>query len=390
MKKYLDILLFTALFFFVFSFFSKGTQEVNKSGIYFSTVKTEYTVPAGVIVSIENYGSGVLDFESCEALELRKNGESIMLPEDSCQRVTLSEKASKTLDFSAYYELFEDPGNYTFTLSVEGKQLISQFEVKYRGFFGKLFVGLFYAPIYNLMVFFIDLFGNSLGMAIIAITLCIRILLLFPQHKMLVSQRKMQAIQPKIKEIQEKHKGNQQLIGMELMKLYKEEWANPMGSCGFLFIQFPILLVMYNVISHITSLKNEFYLYSAFQDFHISQINFNFFGLDLLSSKWIIGIVFGVSIGILQFLQVKLSMMHHHKKHEKKWEIVLEKKQWDSAYSALGIDPEMMNKMMLYFIPGMVAIFTYSLPFGIWLYWGIGTIFAIWQQLFVNKIIKSK
>jgi YidC/Oxa1 family membrane protein insertase len=73
------------------------------------------------------------------------------------------------------------------------------------------------------MAYLIGFFSNSLGLAIVAITILIRILLLFPQHKMLVSQRKMQAIQPKIKKLQEKHKGNQQAIGAELMKLYKQE-----------------------------------------------------------------------------------------------------------------------------------------------------------------------
>lgn len=68
------------------------------------------------------------------------------------------------------------------------------------------------------------------------------------------------------------------------MKLYKDEGVNPMGSCGFLIIQMPILLVMYNIIINITSLTNEFYLYSGLKDFHISQIDFNFFGLDLLAS----------------------------------------------------------------------------------------------------------
>jgi YidC/Oxa1 family membrane protein insertase len=71
----------------------------------------------------------------------------------------------------------------------------------------------------------------SLGWAIILVTIIIRVILLYPQHKMMVSQRKLQLIQPKIKEVQDKHKGNPQLLGMELMKLYKEENVNPMGSC---------------------------------------------------------------------------------------------------------------------------------------------------------------
>lgn len=76
---------------------------------------------------------------------------------------------------------------------------------------------------YNLMAFLIEFFSNSLGWAIVVLTIIIRILLLFPQHKMMVGQRKMQAIQPKIKKLQEKNKGNQQALGLELMKLYKEE-----------------------------------------------------------------------------------------------------------------------------------------------------------------------
>jgi membrane protein insertase Oxa1/YidC/SpoIIIJ len=128
-----------------------------------------------------------------------------------------------SIDFSEFYTLFTEPGNYVFLLKSEDKEYIQQIEVKYRGTIGKIFVGVFYAPIYNLMVYLIQFFGNSLGMAIIAITIVIRILLLFPQHKMMVSQRKMQAIQPKIKKLQEKHKGDQQTMGMELMKLYKTE-----------------------------------------------------------------------------------------------------------------------------------------------------------------------
>ena len=68
------------------------------------------------------------------------------------------------------------------------------------------------------------------------------------------------------------------------MKLYKTEGVNPMGSCGFLLIQMPILLVIYNIILNITSLKNEFYLYPSMKDFHIADIDFSFFGLDLLGA----------------------------------------------------------------------------------------------------------
>ncbi len=126
----------------------------------------------------------------------------------------------------------------------------------------------------------------------------------------MVSQRKMQAIQPKIKKLQETYKGNQQQMGMELMKLYKKEGVNPMGSCGFLLIQMPILLVIYNIIMNITSLKNAFYLYPSLSAFHVSQIDFSFFGLNLLSSGGIAGICLALFVAGIQYIQVRLSLAH--------------------------------------------------------------------------------
>jgi len=53
-------------------------------------------------------------------------------------------------------------------------------------------------------------------------------------------------------------------------------------------------------------------------------------------------------------------------------------------------DPEMMNKFMLYGMPGMVAVFTYTLFAWIGLYWGISTLFAILQQIVVNKLVHKQ
>jgi YidC/Oxa1 family membrane protein insertase len=74
----------------------------------------------------------------------------------------------------------------------------------------------------------VDSFSGSFGWAIIVITILLRAILLWPQHKMLVSQKKLQAIQPKIKKIQEEFKGQPQILGQKMMELYKTEKVNPM------------------------------------------------------------------------------------------------------------------------------------------------------------------
>jgi len=388
MKKYLDILLFTLLFFFIFSYFSDKDIETPLTGVVFSSSNDSYKVPAGVQLSITNNSPEVFTYNPCTNISLRRSWEIIAIPEKLCEDTILQSREMGSIDFSEFYTLFTEPGNYVFLLKSEDKEYIQQIEVKYRGTIGKIFVGVFYAPIYNLMVYLIQFFGNSLGMAIIAITIVIRILLLFPQHKMMVSQRKMQAIQPKIKKLQEKHKGDQQTMGMELMKLYKTEWVNPMGSCGLLLIQMPILLVIYRIIMDITSLRNEFYLYDFIPEFHTSQIDSAFLGMQLLDAWGVVGILLALSVAAIQFVQVKLSLMSKPKDETQKW-LVLEKKKWAADYNSMMPDPEMMNKFMLYGMPAMVGVFTYTLIAWVGLYWWISTLFAIFQQLFVNKIIKK-
>ena len=128
--------------------------------------------------------------------------------------------------------VFQTPGKYEFNLTVNGKTSYADTLGEVPGFLRSLFRNLFYAPIYNLFAFLIDTIpGYSFGLAIILVTITIRILLLVPQHHILANSKKMQAIQPKIKELQEKYKGDQAKIGMELMNLYKAEQVNPLGSC---------------------------------------------------------------------------------------------------------------------------------------------------------------
>lgn len=388
MKKYLDIFLFSLLFFLLFSYFSGNTKKEIPTGIQFISLENNYSVPAGVILEISNNTSKPLMLDLCKNISLRFNGGLIELPQVFCGSKEVLLWATQVIDFQPYYTLFDEPGEYVFEFQYEDQKFLESIEVSYRGTLWKVFIGIFYAPIYNFFAYLIQLFSNSLGWAIIAITIVIRIILLFPQHKMLVSQRKMLAIQPKVKALQEKYKGNQQQIGLELMKLYKQEGVNPLGSCGFLLIQMPFLLVIYSVIIHITSLKNEFYLYDFLPEFHISQINSEFFGLDLLVAGGISGLLLALWVAFIQYIQVRLSLAGREKTQDPTW-VVLEKKKGASDYNSFMPDPELMNKFMLYGMPIMVGIFTYTLISGVGLYWGISTLFAILQQLFVNNIIKK-
>lgn len=199
----------------------------------------------------------------------------------------------------------------------------------------------------------------------------------------------MQAIQPKIKELQEKHKGDQAKIGMELMALYKAEHVNPLCSCLPLLIQMPLLIVLYWVVLEITLLSNYYYLYSPLASFDISKIDTVFFGIHLLSIGGITGIILALAVGGAQWLQIKLSLPKEDDvaKLEK-----LEKKngKYTESEPSMMPDPSVMNKFMLWGMPIMIAGSTYFFPAGVGIYWLIGTLFMLIQQIVVNRMSEKK
>ena len=113
---------------------------------------------------------------------------------------------------------------------------------------GKLFEPIF-ALFANILAFFYGLIPNY-AVAITLLTLLIMGLLTPLTVKSAKSMVAMQRLQPEIKKLQAKYKGpeNRQLLNEEMMKLYKEEKINPLGGCLPMLLQFPFLIVLYQII----------------------------------------------------------------------------------------------------------------------------------------------
>lgn len=88
----------------------------------------------------------------------------------------------------------------------------------------------------------------SYGLAIVLLTLAVRILLLPLSIKQTKSMREMQVIQPEVKKIQARYKGDRQKMNEEMMALYKEHGVNPLGGCAPLLLQFPVLIALFYVV----------------------------------------------------------------------------------------------------------------------------------------------
>lgn len=377
------LLIFLSIYLIVGIFTSKDQNQVVDNTIKLTT-KTSYSVPADVVLNIQNNTSESISIDTCKDLVIKKDTKLIVSDKCGVSEIKPSEKID--VSFSNEYQKFYDIWEYFATLKVNDKEVLTRFEIEHKWFISKLFIFLFYAPIYNLMAFLLEITSYSLWLAIIIVTIIIRLILLYPQHKMMVSQRKMQLIQPKIKEIQDKYKGNQQMLWMELMNLYKKEWVNPMWSCGLLLIQMPILIVIYHVIVWIQTQSNNYYLYSFLSDYDLTSITDKFLWINLFEVGWVNGLILAIIVAILQFIQVKLSLSYNKVDNKN---LVIEKKKDSNDFQSLMPDPELLNKFMLYWMPVMIWFATYTFFAWVWLYWWIWTIFVIVQQLIVNKILKK-
>lgn len=393
--KILNFLLFFSVFLLIFSFFSEPKQKNLTWDIVFSSTSSGFTVPAIPNFYIENGSDKSFEFNACEDLTVFKSWKKYEIESKKCQDLTVLSWEKVVFFHWEDYKDYSDFWNYSLKLNKENLELTTTFEIENKGFFNKLFSTVIYAPIYNTIVYFLNLTWK-LGYAIIIITIILRLILLLPQHKMMVSQKKMQAIQPKIKELQEKYKNDKQKLWIELMEIYKKEWVNPAWSCLPLLIQMPLLLAVYYIIRWIQDKWNSFYLYSPLENVNIFPISSEFFGVNLLDITHTIGlvwIIFALVVWLLQFFQLKASFAYNKMwvSDKKDW-VVLEKKKGQKDYSdpsSMMPDPEFMNKAMLYALPWM--IFVFSLFFEAWvaLYWWTSTLFIMIQQLLVNIFTKK-
>lgn len=388
--KIINFLLIFMTVYIVLSFFNNDKWTKNtENNIIISPVNDSYTIPASIKINVKNNTTQAIKLNTCD-LKIKSSAWAIDLwDKNFCKDLNILSNKSEIINLSPYFSKFEVAWDYFIETKIAEKDYMSKFVIENKWFFNKFFTFFFYAPFYNLIAFLLSITWYSLFWTIILITIIIRSLLVYPQHKMMVSQAKMQKIQPKIKEIQDKHKWDHQTLWVELMNLYKQEQVNPMWSCLPLLIQMPILIVVYNILVSIQDPVNTYYIYSFLQNFSISSIQTHFYFLDLLSIWWLVWWILAIIVWIIQFIQIKLSLSYQKKDGKKN--LVIEKKKWSSEYdmSSFMPDQDFMNKFMLYWMPIMITIFTFTFYVWIGIYWWISTIFMIFQQLVVNKILKK-
>ncbi|MBC7498239.1 YidC/Oxa1 family membrane protein insertase [Candidatus Gracilibacteria bacterium] len=369
-------------------FFPKQVTPPILPDVYISVESENIIVPNIPKITIHNTTTGAITVNPCDDITLSLDSKLVTGIRETaigfCAPIIVAPSQIHLILFAPLYRVFAtQPGKYVVTIKTPLGDRSIAFSLALPGSFRSVASTLVYEPIYNLFIALLTWVpGHSLGWAIIIITLIIRLILLVPQQHMLESQKKLQKIQPKIKAIQKEFKTDQAVLGQKMMELYKTEGVNPMGSCLPLLIQMPILIGLYWVISGITDPSNLYHLYPIFESFQPSNIVTTFFGLNLSQIGGITAIIFGLILGGTQWVQAYMSF-HYTIKTKK--ETQEPKKEVDPTSPEAILDPEMMQKMMLYMLPVMLAVSSYFFPLGIALYWFIGTLFVIAQQWYVNN-----
>jgi YidC/Oxa1 family membrane protein insertase len=220
-----------------------------------------------------------------------------------------------------------------------------------------------YQPLFNFLVILYDyLPGHDFGIAVIVLTIVIRLALYPSTAKATKTQKAINAIQPKLKEIQEKYKDDKEKQVKETLELYKQAEISPFGSLLSTFIQIPILLALYWVFRNGFNPNELVNLYGFVSNPGV--IDAKFIGLVDLSKP---NIVMAILATITQFFQTK--MMVPKTKNKSK----------NPDFSVI------MQKQMVYFFPFLTLFILLGLPSALGLYWAVGSLFLIAQQYIIAK-----
>lgn len=241
---------------------------------------------------------------------------------------------------------------------------------------GAIFDSVFYLPLYNGLVFLIDYVpSHDVGIALIILTIIVKLLLFPLSKKASLSQYRLRSLEGEVAAIREKYASDKALQAKKTMELYKSRNVNPFTGILTLIVQIPILIALYLIFLKAgLPAINADYLYSLVE--FPTTVNTTFLGLIDLTSK---SMVLAFLAGFSQFIQARVALppLPHREPssgNERSFKDDLAKS---------------MNLQFRYIMPVVVAVISYTLPSAIALYWSVGNIFAIGQELVIKRAVKK-
>ena len=235
------------------------------------------------------------------------------------------------------------------------------------------FNATFYNPIYNALVALVALVpGSDVGIAVILITIIIRLIILPFSLSAARTQRAMKVLEPKLKALKEKHKGDKEKEALETLALYREGEVNPFASILIVFIQIPILLALYWVFYYEPfSTINTARLYSFTPVPHT--ISLEFLGIISVAGK---SMLLAVLAGVTQFFQAHLALLGTMKPSD--------------APGMQNDFQRIMGMQLKYVFPFLIAVISYTTSGAIALYFITTNLAGALQEWYVRRALSPK
>jgi YidC/Oxa1 family membrane protein insertase len=203
------------------------------------------------------------------------------------------------------------------------------------------------------------------GVAIILVTLLIKILFYPLTKKSSISTVRMQELQPKLQELQAKYKGNPQKLNQEMAEFYKRENYNPMSGCLPMLIQLPLFIAMYNLFNNHFDLRGASFIAGWINDLSLPEsiVNFGSFKLPILGWN---------DLRALPIIYLASQLLYGK-----------------FTQSPQGGQSANQMKLMMYGMPIMFFFILYDVPSGLLLYWIVSNVLTIAQQVIIKDLIKN-
>jgi YidC/Oxa1 family membrane protein insertase len=215
-----------------------------------------------------------------------------------------------------------------------------------------------------LLDFFYMLIPNY-GVAIILLTIFIKLIFLPLTFKSSESTAKMAALNPKIQEIRTRLKAKPDLMNKEIAELYRREKINPLSGCLPLLLQIPVFFALYNLLNSYFELRGAMFIPGWIPDLSVPEAVLNFpFTIPLLG--WTALRALPLLMVASQLLQGKFTQ--------------------PADQSQAGAQ----MKLMTYALPIVFLFILYDMPSGLVLYWTVQNILSIFQQLYINSLKRKK
>lgn len=216
------------------------------------------------------------------------------------------------------------------------------------------------------MNFFYGIVRNY-GVAIILVTLLVRLVMFPLTFKGSKATARMQELQPKIQELQAKYKNNPQKLNIEMAEFYKREGYNPLSGCLPLLIQFPIFIAMYSLFNNHFDLRGASFIPGWIDDLSLPEAVFSFPTVNLviwqLSAIRVLPVIYLVS----QLLYGKFMQTPN-----------------------AGAQSQGQMKFMMYGMPIIFFFVLYDVPSGLLVYWIASNLLTIVQQAYIHRVVHKK